>query len=251
MRVRLDICLVKRGLVESRSEALRLIDGGMVTVGGVIAQKASRLVDQSEPIEILRKQRFVSRGGEKLDGALDHFQIQVRGRSVIDVGASTGGFTDCVLQRGARRVFAVDVGKNQMHERLRQDPRVVNREGVNIRTFDPTEMPFPCSLLVADLSFISLTTVAPKLLACVVGEPGFDCPQLLVLVKPQFEAGRRLVSKGRGVVSDPGAQRAAVERVGAAFSAAGGHVVGDVRSQLAGTAGNIEYLMLVELALGS
>ena len=161
MRMRLDAALVKRGLAESRSHAARMIDERNITVGGVIAEKTSRMVAPGEPIEVLIKRRFVSRGGEKLEHALDNFGISVESRSVLDAGVSTGGFTDCVLQRGARRVFAVDVGRNQLHEHMKSDPRVDWRDGVNVRDLVADDCPYPCSLLVADLSFISLTKVLP------------------------------------------------------------------------------------------
>ena len=144
----------------------------------------------------------MSRGGEKLEKALDSFGIAVDSRSVVDVGSSTGGFTDCVLQRGATRVFAVDVGRNQLHERIASDPRVTWREGINVRDMSASDMPFPCSLLVADLSFISLTVVMPALGELVGPEQGFGEQVMVLLVKPQFEVGRQEASKGRGVITD-------------------------------------------------
>ena len=142
--MRLDAALVKRGLAESRSHAARMIDERNITVGGVIAEKTSRMVAPEEPIEVLVKRRFVSRGGEKLEHALDSFQISVENRSVLDAGVSTGGFTDCVLQRGARRVFAVDVGRNQLHEHMKSDARVDWRDGVNVRDLAADDCPYPC-----------------------------------------------------------------------------------------------------------
>lgn len=261
MRSRLDAALVKRGLASSRSEAARLIDEGVVTVGGSFADKASRLVDPAEPIEVLRPSRFVSRGGEKLEAALVHFAVDVTGRSVIDVGASTGGFTDCLLQRGAKRVFALDVGHNQLHEKLRADPRVVSREGFNFRRFSRSDLPFRCSLAVADLSFISLAKVVDALVGCVStedgngdGPAGVDrrwTPQIIVLVKPQFEAGRSVVSRGRGVVTDPAVHQEVVEDVSRAFAATGALVRGVLESPIKGASGNTEFLMLVDAPVNS
>lgn len=228
-----------------------MIESGAVTVGGSFAQKTSRLVDDGEPIEILEAERYVSRGGEKMAAALDAFGLDVDGRSVMDAGASTGGFTDCVLQRGARRVFALDVGRNQLHERIKSDPRVVNRERTNIRDFVPTEMPFCCSLVMADLSFISLTKVVARLIECARPEPGFSTPQLVLLVKPQFEAGREEVSKGRGVIVDPVVHRRAIDEVSSVVQAHGGRVCGVVESPITGAEGNREFLMFVEVAVES
>ena len=211
--MRLDAALVKRGLAESRSHAARMIDERNITVGGVIAEKTSRMVAPEEPIEVLVKRRFVSRGGEKLEHALDGFGISVENRSVLDAGVSTGGFTDCVLQRGARRVFAVDVGRNQLHEHMKSDPRVDWRDGVNVRDLAADDCPFPCSLVVADLSFISLTKVLGAFFASVRSEPGFETPGMVLLVKPQFEAGRVEVSRGKGVITDPSIHKEACDTV--------------------------------------
>ncbi|MDQ1395469.1 MAG: rRNA (cytidine1920-2-O)/16S rRNA (cytidine1409-2-O)-methyltransferase, partial [Acidimicrobiaceae bacterium] len=212
MRRRLDAELVRRGLAPSREQAQAAIAAGSVTVGGAPATKASRMVEAAEPVHVLGPPaRFVSRGGEKLDAALERFAIDVAGLRALDAGASTGGFTDCLLQRGAAAVTAVDVGHGQLHERLRADPRVRVIERTNIRTY-AAEEPFP--LVVADLSFISLRTVAPALLDANAA-PGAD---VVVLVKPQFEAGRAEVSRGRGVVRDPAVWAAALEGVGSALT---------------------------------
>jgi 23S rRNA (cytidine1920-2'-O)/16S rRNA (cytidine1409-2'-O)-methyltransferase len=246
MRMRLDAALVKRGLAESRSHAARMIDERNITVGGVIAEKTSRMVAPEEPIEVLVKRRFVSRGGEKLEHALDKFGISVENRSVLDAGVSTGGFTDCVLQRGARRVFAVDVGRNQLHEHMKSDPRVNWRDGVNVRDLVAEDCPYPCSLVVADLSFISLTKVLPAFFDSVSQEVGFETPGMVLLVKPQFEAGRIEVSRGKGVITDPGIHQEACDTVRDAVLGLGGSVIGVIESPIKGAEGNTEFLMYVE-----
>ena len=189
--------------------------------------------------------RYVSRGGEKLDAALTRFAVAVAGRHALDAGASTGGFTDCLLQRGAARVYALDVGHGQLDASLRADPRVTVLERVNARTLseavlrdaDPDYA--PCPLVVADLSFISLRTVVPAL-AGPVAAPGAD---LVLLVKPQFEAGRAAVSRGRGVVRDPQEWRAALAGVTSALHDAGTGIMGAMASPLTGPAGNVEFLV--------
>ena len=246
MRMRLDAALVKRGLAESRSHAARMIDERNITVGGVIAEKTSRMVALDEPIEVLVKRRFVSRGGEKLEHALDSFGVSVENRSVLDAGVSTGGFTDCVLQRGARRVFAIDVGRNQLHEHMKSDPRVDWRDGVNVRDLVAEDCPYPCSLLVADLSFISLTKVLPAFFDSVSHEEGFETPAMVLLVKPQFEAGRLEVSRGKGVITDPAIHEEACNTVREAVESLGGTVVGVIESPIKGAEGNTEFLMYVE-----
>jgi 23S rRNA (cytidine1920-2'-O)/16S rRNA (cytidine1409-2'-O)-methyltransferase len=238
-RARLDSELVRRGLAPSRERAQAEIEAGRVLVGGAPADKASRLVARSEAISLAGPPpRFVSRGGDKLDPALDAFGVDVAGRRVLDAGASTGGFTDCVLQRGAASVVAVDVGYGQLHERLRRDPRVEVRERVNIRTLEPGDVVPPADVVVADLSFISLRTVLPALLASAV--PSAD---LVVLVKPQFEAGREAASKGRGVIRDPAERAEALAAVGAALEAAGATIMGAMVSPLRGADGNVEFLL--------
>jgi 23S rRNA (cytidine1920-2'-O)/16S rRNA (cytidine1409-2'-O)-methyltransferase len=249
--MRLDAALVKRGLADSRTEASRLIEAGSVTVGGAFADKSSRMVSADEPIEVLVEKRFVSRGGEKIERALDYFGIEVSNRSVLDAGVSTGGFTDCVLQRGARRVFAVDVGKNQLHERIKSDARVDWRDGVNVRDMAHDDLPFDCSLLVADLSFISLTKVVQAFVAVLRAEPEYAIPQLVLLVKPQFEAGRSEVSKGRGVITDPAVHLQACETVSEALVALGCTVRGIVESPIKGAEGNTEFLLFADCPTSS
>jgi 23S rRNA (cytidine1920-2'-O)/16S rRNA (cytidine1409-2'-O)-methyltransferase len=223
-----------------------MIDAGHVTVSGAFADKASRLVGADEPIAVVVEKKYVSRGGEKLQHALQYFTVNVAGRSVLDAGVSTGGFTDCVLQRGARRVFAIDVGRNQLHERIKADERVTWRDGVNVRDLVSNDLPFPCSLVVADLSFISLTKVFPALVGCVNPEESFAVPQMLLLVKPQFEAGRKEVSRGKGVITDPAIHEDTIRQVRECVESLGATVVGVVESPIKGSEGNTEFLMLVE-----
>ena len=214
-------------------------------MGGAPADKPSRLVAPEEPLRVAGDgPRFVSRGGEKLDAALDHFGIDVGGELAIDVGASTGGFTDCLLQRGAAHVVAVDVGRGQLDQRLREDPRVTVLERTNVRHLTPNELDgqrFP--IVTADLSFISLRTVAPNLVG--LAAPGAD---LVVLVKPQFEAGRAEASKGRGVIRDPAVWDRVVADVAAAFRGEGSDMIGTMRSPLTGADGNVEFLMHIRRA---
>jgi 23S rRNA (cytidine1920-2'-O)/16S rRNA (cytidine1409-2'-O)-methyltransferase len=249
--MRLDAALVKRGLATTRSEASRLIDEGNVTVSGTFADKSSRLVSPDEPIEVVVPRRFVSRGGEKLEHALVHFSISVTGRSVLDAGVSTGGFTDCVLQRGAARVFAVDVGKNQLHERIKAHDLVTWRDGVNVRDLVYLDLPFDCSLIVADLSFISLTKVVRALMGVVRPEAGYPDASMVLLVKPQFEAGRQEVSRGRGIITDPEIHARAIDEVTQSVESRGGSVQSVVESPIKGAEGNIEFLMWVKCPIGS
>ena len=202
-----------------------------------MADKASRLVAPGDSLSVSSGgARFVSRGGEKLDGALIAFAIEVAGRDALDAGASTGGFTDCLLQRGAATVVAIDVGRGQLHERLGRDPRVMSRERTDIRSFDADRA---FDLIVADLSFISLRTVAP-VLAGSLAAPGAD---LVLLVKPQFEAGRQAVSRGKGVIRDPVVWHQALDQVASAFEAAGAAIMGAMVSPLTGADGNVEFFL--------
>jgi 23S rRNA (cytidine1920-2'-O)/16S rRNA (cytidine1409-2'-O)-methyltransferase len=211
-----------------------------VLVGGVVADKSARLVAPSEPLRVTGgSKRFVSRGGEKLDAALERFAVAVRDRQTLDAGASTGGFTDCLLQRGAASVVAVDVGHGQLDPRLRADPRVTVLERTDVRTLDEVAAGPPATIVVADLSFISLTAVAPVLCGRLAA-PGAD---VVVLVKPQFEAGRIAASRGKGVIRDPAVRREALGRVASAFAACGGTIMGAMASPLLGPAGNAEYLL--------
>jgi len=234
MKKRLDVLLVERGLAESRAQAQALVMAGRVSG----FDKAGQQVDEAAELKLTVPPRFVSRGGEKLDHALEVFGLDVRGHAAVDVGASTGGFTDVLLQRGAEGVIALDVGRGQLHERLRDDPRVMVMEGVNARHL--TELPFPPDLVVADVSFISLRQVLPAVLR--LARPGWEA---VVLVKPQFEAGRAEV-KG-GVVRDAEVRLRVVRKIAEAALAWGGETVGAVDSGLPGPKGNREvFLHLVQ-----
>ena len=242
-RRRLDLEMVRRGLAPSRVAAAQLIGQGSVTVGGAPAAKAARLVAPDEPVEVIEGlPRFVSRAGDKLDGAIDRFGLDVRGVAAVDAGASTGGFTDCLLQRGARRVLAVDVGRGQLHPRLRADERVVVLERTDVRALTPdlaaVHLGGPARFLCADLSFISLRSVLDRISRLVAtGSP------LVLLVKPQFEAGRAEASRGRGVISDPGIWRRVLAEVVDAAGAAGLGMMGAMASTVKGTHGNVEFLL--------
>jgi 23S rRNA (cytidine1920-2'-O)/16S rRNA (cytidine1409-2'-O)-methyltransferase len=237
-RRRLDVELVRRELAPSREAARRLVEAGAVLVSGSVATKAARLVDAGEPVVVTTPPRFVGRGGEKLDAALERFGLDVGGRRALDAGSSTGGFTDCLLQRGAASVAAVDVGRHQLHERLRADPRVDVHEQTDLRAFDVAAAGGPFDVVVADLSFISIGAVARHLVAACT--PDGD---LVVLVKPQFEAGRAEVSRGRGVIRDPEVWRATVAGALSALVDAGATIMGAMASPLRGADGNVEFLV--------
>jgi 23S rRNA (cytidine1920-2'-O)/16S rRNA (cytidine1409-2'-O)-methyltransferase len=246
-RRRLDAELVRRGLSSSRREASDLIGAGRVLVAGAIADKAARLVSPAEAIEVRGPPpRFVSRGGEKLDAALDAFELDVTGRRALDAGASTGGFTDVLLQRGAAHVVALDVGHAQLHERIRHDPRVTVIERYNVRHLAVADIGGPVEVVVADLSFISLKVVLAGLFAALC--PGGD---LVVLVKPQFEAGRQEVAKGRGVITDPEVHRRVRGEIEEALRSLNAVVVGWTTSPIHGADGNIEFLVHARAPEGS
>jgi 23S rRNA (cytidine1920-2'-O)/16S rRNA (cytidine1409-2'-O)-methyltransferase len=212
---------------------------GRVLVSGSVATKPARMVDAGEPIELTGPPpRFVGRGGEKLDAALEHFDVAVDGLRCLDAGASTGGFTDCLLQRGAIEVIAVDVGYGQLHERLRRDERVRNIERTNIRSLTTDEIGGPVDVLVADLSFISLRVVLTTLVS--LARPASD---LVLLVKPQFEAGREEASRGRGVITDAGIWRRVLGEVRAAATSQGAAMMGAMPSPITGAEGNVEFLV--------
>ena len=209
-------------------------------VNGAIADKASRQVDPGDAIVLDGPAaRYVSRGGEKLDAALEAFELVVTGMNVLDAGASTGGFTDCLLQRGAARVAAVDVGHGQLHPRIRADDRVLVIERLNIRDIDNDQIGGPVDLVVGDLSFISLKRVIPALLS--VAKPGAP---LVLLVKPQFEAGRQEVSKGRGIIKDPEIHERVRTEIGDALVAHGCSSPRWIDSPVMGVQGNREFLVL-------
>lgn len=214
---------------------------------GAPADKPARLVAPDEPIVLLGPPpRFVGRGGDKLEAALARFDVEVRGRRALDLGASTGGFTDCLLQRGASAVVAVDVGYGQLHERLRGDPRVEVRERTNVRDLAPGAVGPAAELIVADLSFISLRTVLPAIVA--LAAAGTD---LVLLVKPQFEAGRQEAARGKGVITDPAIWRRVLEEVAAALDQHAAAIMGVMASPLTGADGNVEFLLHARVAVGS
>ena len=238
-RRRLDAELVRRELVSSRARARELVEAGRVTVGGAPATKVTRLVDPGDAILVAGDgPRFVSRGGEKLAAALDEFGVDPTGRRAVDVGSSTGGFTDCLLQAGAASVVAIDVGRHQLHERLRADDRVAVHEQTNIRHADVAELGGPGDLVVADLSFISLGLVAAAIRSFV--REGGD---LVVLVKPQFEAGKAEADRGRGVIRDPEIWRRTLHDACTALNAAGTAIMGVMVSPITGGDGNVEFLV--------
>jgi 23S rRNA (cytidine1920-2'-O)/16S rRNA (cytidine1409-2'-O)-methyltransferase len=231
VKKRLDVLLVERGLAESRSQAQALVMAGLVPG----FDKPGTQVDEDAELELERPPRFVSRGGEKLAHALDVLGLDVRGRDALDVGASTGGFTDVLLQGGARRVIALDVGYGQLHPRLRDDERVTVLERTNVR--EVRELPFAPDLVVADVSFISVRTALPPALA--LARPDWEA---VVLVKPQFEAGREDVGRG-GVVRDPGVHRRVLREVADAALDWGAETLAVVDSGLPGPKGNREFFL--------
>ena len=240
-RRRLDAEMVRRGLVPSREQAQAEIIAGRVTVSGAPASKPARLVAADEAVVVHGPgPRFVSRAGEKLAGAVDRFCLapDLVGVRALDAGASTGGFTECLLGAGAREVVALDVGRNQLHERLRADPRVRNLERTNLRTLDPALVAPPFDVVVGDLSFISLRLVLDPLFA--VTSPG---GLYVLLVKPQFEAGRVEADKGRGVITDPTVWRRVLEEVCAALRARDATIMGVMVSPLTGSDGNVEFIV--------
>jgi 23S rRNA (cytidine1920-2'-O)/16S rRNA (cytidine1409-2'-O)-methyltransferase len=237
-KVRLDHLLVGRRLAASREQAQRLILAGVVAVDGARGLKPGARVPASALVAVDAPERFVSRGGHKLEAALDRFGVRADGRVCADIGASTGGFTDCLLQRGAARVYAVDVGRTQLHERLRAEPRVIVMDHTNARELHAGSFPEPPELLVADLSFISLTKVLAALAA--VAPRG---AVLVALVKPQFEVGRADASRGRGVIRDPRLHARALRAVAAGAAEAGWAVHGVMPSPLPGGSGNREFLV--------
>jgi 23S rRNA (cytidine1920-2'-O)/16S rRNA (cytidine1409-2'-O)-methyltransferase len=231
---RLDLILVERELVDSRQQAQRLIMAGQVTVDGRVVDKPGTRISQEVDIALQAARPYVSRGGLKLEAALDRFAIEVSGLIAVDVGASTGGFTDCLLQRGAFKVYAIDVGYGQLAWRLRNDPRVVVMERVNVRYLEG--LPEPVDLATVDVSFISLELVLPAVI-------GFLKPHgdIVALIKPQFEAGRKQVGKG-GVVKDPAVHRAVLHKI-LLWADEHGLTVRDLMaSPLKGPAGNVEFL---------
>jgi 23S rRNA (cytidine1920-2'-O)/16S rRNA (cytidine1409-2'-O)-methyltransferase len=236
-KIRLDLLLVQRGLAESREKARAMIMAGLVEVDQVQANKPGHLIAPSSKIFIKQLLPYVSRGGLKLKAALDQFSVDVKGRVLLDVGASTGGFTDCLLQRGAKRVVAVDVGYGQFHWRLRQDPRVALLERTNIRNLAPGMIKEDLDGAVIDVSFISLKLVLP-VVSRLLKQNSF----VVALVKPQFEVGKGQVGKG-GVVRDPALHQGVIEDLCAFFREVGWKVEGQISSPVLGPKGNKEFLV--------
>jgi 23S rRNA (cytidine1920-2'-O)/16S rRNA (cytidine1409-2'-O)-methyltransferase len=241
-KTRLDLLLVARGLAESRSLAQRLVMAGQVRVDGQVALKPAAAVSPQAVLTVDHGPRYVSRGGEKLEAALQGFAIPLEGRICADVGASTGGFTDCLLQGGAAKIYAIDVGKGILDWKLRRDPRVVVMEETNARYLE--RLPEPVTLVTIDASFISLRVLLPVVSAW-LSAPG----DVIALVKPQFEAGRQEVARGKGVIRDLRVHRSVLQEVLAFAQAQGFGLRGLLRSPLLGPKGNAEFLAW--LAMGA
>jgi 23S rRNA (cytidine1920-2'-O)/16S rRNA (cytidine1409-2'-O)-methyltransferase len=241
-RERIDKLLVERGLAESRTKAQALVMAGVVLVNEQRVEKSSDQFASDAPIRVKHADdpasRYVGRGGLKLEAALRGFQLDVNGAVCLDVGASTGGFTDCLLQNGVQKVFAIDVGHNQLDWRLRNDPRVEAREGVNARYLQPDDFPTKFDLAVVDVSFISATMVLPAIVPLM--KPG---GAIVTLIKPQFEVGRGEVGGG-GIVRDPAKRTHAIEKVNQTAVELGLDVAGVIESPIQGAEGNIEFLAL-------
>ncbi len=237
---RLDIELFDRGLIESRTLAQRLVMEGKVRVNGQMVIKPSQKVKPEDLLTIDAEPRFVSRGGEKLVGAMDAFQIKPEGWVCADVGASTGGFTDCLLQFGASKVYAIDVGYGILHWKMRQDPRVVCMERTNARYVE--SLPEPVKLVTIDASFISLEILLPVVKSWFGREGGI----VIALIKPQFEAGQKEVNKGEGVISDPKIHQQVVEKISTYAKQIGFQQKGLITSPLKGPKGNTEFLIWLE-----
>jgi 23S rRNA (cytidine1920-2'-O)/16S rRNA (cytidine1409-2'-O)-methyltransferase len=239
--LRLDQLLVQRGLFTTREQARRAVMAGTVQVGGRRMDKPGTPVAEDAPVSVLApKEPFVSRAGRKLADALDRFGVDPAGQVCLDVGASTGGFTDCLLQRGAARVYALDVGYGQLDQKLRYDPRVIVMERINARNLQPGDLPEPCDLITIDVSFISLGKVVPALLPHLAAGG-----RVLALIKPQFEAGRGAVGKG-GILRDEELRRRVIRERAAGLAALGLELVGTHDSAVPGMGGNREAFALLE-----
>lgn len=242
-RLRLDALMVERTLAESGEKARRLLLAGEVLVNGQPAPKPGTKVAADAEITVRATERFVSRGGFKLEAALDHFSVVVTDQICLDVGASTGGFTDCLLQRGARRVYAYDVGHQQLHWRIRQDPRVIVAEGLNVRYLSASDLPEPVQIVVADVSFISLTLILPPVFALLPARA-----TMVLLIKPQFELSRQQIARG-GVVRDAALHEEAIEKIRIfATESLNATWRGTIPSPIEGTKGNREFLACLEKA---
>jgi 23S rRNA (cytidine1920-2'-O)/16S rRNA (cytidine1409-2'-O)-methyltransferase len=244
-KVRLDVLLVERGLAESRAKAQALIMAGQVRLADQVMLKPATAVPSDSVLTVDSGPRFVSRGGEKLEAALEAFAIDVADRVCADVGASTGGFTDCLLQRGAAKVYAIDVGKGILHWKLRNDPRVVVMEQTNARFVE--SLPEPVSLVTVDASFISLKLLLPVVRKWIAASPSPPSPlpegELIALIKPQYEAGKNDVSRGDGVIRDPEVHRQVLLDVLGFAQKEGFQIWGLIKSPLLGPKGNAEFLV--------
>lgn len=238
MRRSLERELIRRGLCASLTEARACIDARAVLVSGALANNPARQVDAGEPIELVSAPPFVSRGGEKLAAAIATFAVEIDGKIALDVGASTGGFTDCLLQAGAAHVYAVDVGTNQLHERIRNDPRVTVREQTNVQDLTVRDFASPPEVIVADVSFTSLIAHVPLLLS--LGSPD---AALILLLKPQFEATRREADRARGVIRDPQIWRRVLLALQSALEEHGAGIMDAMVSPVRGKQGNVEFLL--------
>ncbi len=239
MKYRVDVLLVERGLVPSRTQAQALILAGRVFLGEQRVDKPGTQMRDDVVLTVRETSRYVSRGGDKLAGAISELNVEVTDAVCVDVGASTGGFTDCLLQAGARRVYAIDVGHAQLADKLRRDPRVINREGENARHLEAGSFPEPIDWLVVDASFIGLEKLV-EAFARVLPSGA----RLLALVKPQFEAGREEVRRGQGVIRDPVVREAAIARVREQVELAGFELLGACDSRVHGPKGNVEHFLL-------
>ncbi len=238
-RRKLEDELVRRGLADSPEDARELVNSGLVLVSGAVALKPARMVRPGESVRVAgQTSRFVSRGGQKLDAALSHFGIEVTGMRCIDVGASTGGFSDCLLQRGSAKVTAIDVGKALLHERIASSPNVEVFEGVNARYLNPEDVGGPADLVCADVSFISLKTLMRVLAG--LTQPGGE---LILLIKPQFEASRLEADRGGGVIRSPSTWESVITEVALSAVSEGLHPSGVMASPIKGAQGNVEFFL--------
>lgn len=234
---RLDVLMVNRGLAESREQAKRLILSGAVEIERINLPKPGLMIDSETSITVKAREKYVSRGGLKLEAALQDFKISVEGHICIDIGASTGGFTDCMLQHGAKQVYAVDVGVSQMHEKVRTDPRVLLIEHTNARNLSADAIKVQPGFAAVDVSFISILRITQPLIKILA--PGANA---VLLIKPQFEAGREAVSRGRGIIRDKSVHREVLVKVLDELRGQGWQVLGLIASPIVGGSGNIEFL---------
>lgn len=251
VRRRLDVIMVERGLAETRDWAQRLIRAGEVRVNAQVIDQPAKLFSDAIEITVRNPPPYVSRGGLKLAGALDHFHLKPAGLVCADVGSSTGGFTDCLLQRGAARVFAIDVGANQLHWKLRNDPRVTIMEKVNARYLEA--LPAPIQFAVVDVSFISLSMILPRVFDWLIpplSPPHAGGGNIIALIKPQFEAGREKVGRG-GIVRDPAVHQEVVNRITAFCASLSWTARGLIESPILGMDGNKEFLIWLSQRQGA